>query len=382
MKIKITENQYDSLIINTLNNLINENSDEGKMFCSSFSNSDEKRYCQSIETKISSPSLKNILKNRINKIYTSFKEKNTNDLMFDNIKNHESFFNKQKNHLESFIESLGDGCEKLKNTAQKKLIDLEKNGAEMLLYKKKTDIGDEISYSYFNRLNTNYSALAVLITEYGLEKNITNNVDKLIDDFINNPDVPDFIFRVLSEPNLINKKILNTITSTRQKGNKTEEEFKKYLESKEIPFLDFSDDFGSVDFMGVDLLVKFPDKDYYSPVQVKSREKNFSEILLSKYDEPNCKCYLIFPNKQDDKPWIRRGGNSITTNKDSEVVVNCRSINKNKENTLMFCNNPSTNKINHNVTRIKFIDRDNVFLIDKNKIKQSSLGSFYWPNQL
>lgn len=377
MDIIINQKQYVKILTEK-----EDTQTKKQTWCKSFDRPGERTLCGEIQKILSSSlSIKNTLKSRVNRLYKTFEGKQLeSELFMDNIKNQEDLFNEKINHLRNFIGFLPSGCSKLKMKAEKSLKDLESKGRDILLYVRETETGKEIRYSYLNRLNTNYTALSILITEYAINKNLINETpEDLIDMFIKNSDVDEFMFDVFNRETPVSGKILNIIDDTRMRGNDTEEEFKKYLESLGVPFEDFSDDFGSVDFLGVDLLVKFPDHDYYSPVQVKSKSVQYDDVMISNYDEPQCKCYLIYPDYKGEKPYRKVGSIENIKVKGKVQEVSCQKLNMNKDGNTWFCNGPYPN----------VIEKDSEFIIFKGSghevktmtsdvKKYSKTGSFFW----
>ena len=196
------------------------------------------------------------------------------------------------------------------------------------------------NYHLLNRLDTNYSALAVMFTEY-LEKldipyqlwlmkynkqtldepiehliktilyphiyNLTdfeggtlvnlfsgeNHLESMIEETIikQRPDFSSKVFRVLSK--------------VRESGFENEKKFIDKLDENGIEYKNFAKDYGFVDrFLGIDLFIKEPDGNWY-PAQVKSskQEQNLIESL-------GCKGYI-------EVYW--NGENFIVNNKEFDL---------------------------------------------------------------
>ena len=170
-------------------------------------------------------------------------------------------------------------------------------------------------YSVFNRIDTNYSALAVVITWYyhikeafGMLMNdmgkklnkvdwnaiVVSWVDHFFDPeltpldprteewqlsppiFERDGSPPFVIFNTLfKEKNIrfdhekIFNSILKVLKSVRERGNQSEDLFQKMCEKYDIEYIRYAKDYGFVDrFLGVDFLVKKGDE--WLPVQVKT----------------------------------------------------------------------------------------------------------------
>jgi hypothetical protein len=184
------------------------------------------------------------------------------------------------------------------------------------------------SYSVFNRIDTNYSALAVAITWYYHSKqafdmlmnDMGNKLNKIdwnaivvswIDHFFDpelepmDPrtesyqlDSPLFyrdpspalgLFKLLFNPDNIKvdeKKVFNSILkilkSVRERGNQSEDLFEKLLQKYNIEYFRYAKDYGFVDrFLGVDFIVKKGEE--WLPVQVKT-SKNEPQYRIEELD--------------------------------------------------------------------------------------------------
>lgn len=348
-------------MIDTLKSVLIENEINERMYCSSYTDDVKKKFCYVLERTLSQDAkkgfygkYKNKLVKKLDSIYGQFQKKNKQlDIVFDDIKNYQTLFDEKISFLERFIDELHPGCKTLMEKSISTLNNFKIDGKKILMYKKKVDENEFMAYSFLNRLNTNYSALAILLTDLsdkigGIEK----KPEEYLEHFFNSDKIDDLIVNLLSKPNDTIQTILNTITDIRKKGNYSEDEYKKYLTSEGIDFEDFSDDFGLVDFLGVDLLVKYPELGYYSPVQIKSAPMKFNEVQINRYEEPSCKCFLIYPIKGG---WKKVGSDSVETEESSipkdvvigsEQIINCKYVSyKNYDGrNWVFCNKPFSPK--------------------------------------
>jgi len=165
--------------------------------------------------------------------------------------------------IEEFKSLMGSFCNNL-NTDEmiKKLID-----DDHVYYK--TPDG---KYSVFNRLDTNYSALAVSITYYYKSKEA---FDLLMQDMGQKLSKIDWISRMFDPKNIKfdSKKIFNSILkvlkNVRERGFATEDLFQEKLDEYNIPYKRYARDYGFVDrFLGVDFAVQKGNE--WLPVQVKT----------------------------------------------------------------------------------------------------------------
>lgn len=195
-------------------------------------------------------------------------------------------------------------------------------------------------YSVFNRLDTNYSALAVALTWYYHAKDafkmLTNDINtkitkidwnaivvSWIDHFFdselppmdprndNFKDIKLFevdqsppyrLFQELFDPskikldsNKIFNSLLKILKSVRERGNQSEDFFQDMLEKYDIEFIRFAKDYGFVDrFLGVDFLVKKGTE--WLPVQVKTTKTE----PQYKIEELDCDEPIIAVREGDD----------------------------------------------------------------------------------
>jgi hypothetical protein len=191
------------------------------------------------------------------------------------------------------------------------------------------------NYHPINRLDTNYSALAVMITEYyidlGVIKDLQNKrvrykkdwerVAEYLTQFViypsmfhpndSNIDVLKKINIIDQEPlNYIYEKLLNNLDSkiskktyqvlskVRDAGFETERKFIGQLEKYGITYNNFGKDYGFVDrFLGVDLFIKLNDGWY--PTQVKSSERE--QTLITKL---GCEGTLVVYPDNSGNFWV------------------------------------------------------------------------------
>jgi hypothetical protein len=182
-------------------------------------------------------------------------------------------------------------------------------------------------YHIINRLDTNYSALGVMVTEYfrgraiietlssrGLlgkkswEKPVSHLIQGILFPNIYHPNFfeNDVLKNIQSGENPlfvmfmdlltdqaphISDKVISTLTKVRNAGFETEHKFTNLLKSHGITYKNFAKDYGFVDrFLGIDLFVKL--KGEWYPVQIKSSEREKTLI-----DDLGCEGTIIaYPN--------------------------------------------------------------------------------------
>lgn len=208
-----------------------------------------------------------------------------------------------------------------------------------IYFKSKNDQG-QTEYSPINRLNTNYSALAVLITKYYSQKGAFDGIRRLnaeqwdyvakdwlvtlfrpskefldlrpIEDKKSNPIRPgweeliDVFFRynVVLNTNEIRDLVTDILMDTRARGFETENNFERFLikekqENRIQDYKRYAYDFGFVDMLlGVDFLVKV--NNIWKPVQVKTTATEDTYKIQNLV----CKSYnIVEPTEGGWKNW-------------------------------------------------------------------------------
>lgn len=178
------------------------------------------------------------------------------------------------------------------------------------------------NYHVINRLDTNYSALGVMFTEYFANRDIpyilsmrgvrgktswekpvfhliqnvlypfTYRTDSYETNILTNLDLDDNALRTMfsdlvqeQEPNFESETI-KVLHRVRKSGFETEEKFMKLLDDNGIEYKNFGKDYGFVDrFLGIDLFVKVGNM--WIPAQVKTTKQEKTLI-----DTLGCKGYM------------------------------------------------------------------------------------------
>ncbi len=144
-------------------------------------------------------------------------------------------------------------------------------------------IDSDGEWSYLNKLNTNYSALAYLITKLRFDKDNMLDTDTIVRNFFNYDEktgISPFINfidsikpSVETESNKIMNQMGETIKATTDYGNKAEEDVKNLLldEYVDSEIYDFTGNYSFIDMMGIDVAIKKDGK--WIPIQIKSNPK-------------------------------------------------------------------------------------------------------------
>jgi hypothetical protein len=187
------------------------------------------------------------------------------------------FFEDNINNLNRLESYLSPTCDKAKETID----DFKEKIAQKFLFVDKEN--NKFKYSSLNKLNTNYSALAYLLTEFRDRKNLVGKTfDEIFNIYFNQSsgagESPFFnlivnYFSDREEAIKIMEGVFKTIKGTSNIGKKSEEQAYELLvqhfgkENIEI----FSGDYSWPDFLGVDMIVQDDVLGWgWVPVQIKS----------------------------------------------------------------------------------------------------------------
>ena len=226
-----------------------------------------------------------------------------------------------KKELKEAENLLRGNCSKVDSVAQKQLDSL----------KTKTQLyftGKEGEYNVTNRLDTNYSAIAILFTKFFSKKGAFDgvkygeNIDwtRVAKNWIEhsfNPSLkfmdirPDdekndssaalsslefqelakiyFSNSIAFGSNEIRGAVEEVLKDVRQRGFESEKDFeRKYLSGGKREYINYAKDYGFVDrYLGIDFIYK--GRDYWIPVQVKSSPKEATYLISTL----GCKTYVI-----------------------------------------------------------------------------------------
>jgi hypothetical protein len=289
MKITITESQF-----NTINESITKRQD----LCLTFGRYSE--FCKKIE--------KNIHLKKDNLISQStefFNKVVTNEKFFKTMvlkPGNPDFDNRLDNliYLKNLLTTY-KSCSNIINKIEDDIKTLPEKGLKMV-------VDEYDKYSLLNRLNTHYSAKAYLLTEIILNELGYENREKTGDIDLNNMSddnvreiikfvidnnhidkISSYLSNLLKENKEFRDYFMGTLTYSRDKGNEVEKGVFKSLVDKygKDNVIEFSEDFGFVDYFGIDGIVI--DGDTAHPIQVSTSVKGNPKIFKFTSVDENCK---------------------------------------------------------------------------------------------
>lgn len=306
MRYIITEKQYEIL----LSERRKPKEIEG---CSVFTNMNNREFCKAVENEISdnlseySPLMENLLKK-----YFSSNEK-ISEIQMEQLNDESEIVIDGFNKIEEVVDLISVNCPEAKKVATKLKNDwLSKYN----IYFK----DGQGKYHLLNRLDTNYTAMAVLITFYYEDlleqvrtwtnkkttpsklfvkdwishffdskvplidprKNWRSDITKSQEELKKTPNPVTIFNKVLSprgfeiEESQYQRDFMKALEQVRNKGFKTEDLFEKMLEKNNIVYKRYGYDYSFVDMiLGIDFLIQETKRgsDYWVPVQVKSSFK-------------------------------------------------------------------------------------------------------------
>jgi len=166
-------------------------------------------------------------------------------------------------------------------------------------------VDDEQKYSLFNRINTHSTNQSYIITLLALEENKKKDFKFYKIDTFDNRQIIEEVTELLNDPstmsrldtlisNLINnpdtqQQILDAFNYSRNVGYAVEDAGYNALKSIGYEVYPFSDDFGFIDYFGIDM-VAVDDKGAH-PVQVSSKMKSNPKIF--DWEAPDCKVFAL-----------------------------------------------------------------------------------------
>jgi len=172
-------------------------------------------------------------------------------------------------------------------------------------------VDDQQRYSLFNRLNTHSSNQAFIITKLAQEINKekdfkfyrmdtfdNNQIIEEVGDMLRDPSnmnkFDDLIGRLMQDPEN-QKTLMDAFNFTRSRGYEVEDQGWNKLKEMGYEVYPFSDDFGFIDYFGVDLVAV--DENGAYPVQVSSQMK--SNPKLFQYHGDDCKVFALYKSGGD-----------------------------------------------------------------------------------
>jgi hypothetical protein len=211
-------------------------------------------------------------------------------------------------HYEKRIDDMFKLLDVLKNNNScRRITNLIESDIEKLKNKKITmRIDDKNEYSLFNRINTHSTNQAFILTK--LIQSLNTEVDstnKSLNDY-SNDEMINRVLEVLNYNDIDNKldeimsdlirdensqqQMMSAFNFSRDRGYKVETEAQEVLSKQGFEVIPFSDDFGFVDYFGIDMIV-VDDKGAH-PVQVSSQMKRSPKIF--QYEDSDCKPFALF----------------------------------------------------------------------------------------
>jgi hypothetical protein len=158
-------------------------------------------------------------------------------------------------------------------------------------------------YSILNRIDTHYSVQAYILTLIAKDLNFN-----LLDTYDAKQIMEEVDSFILSEPNRIKDKLnslienesesmVNSLLYSSIKGGRIELSAIKSFEKLGFKVYNFANDFGFVDYFGVDILVEKDGKIH--PVQISTQRKFNPEI--TKYNDSDCECWMVYKDMNSGK---------------------------------------------------------------------------------
>ena len=294
MKILIKESQFD--------NILSESKSHISQLCSHFG--DKSKFCERVESV-----LKGRKKNIFNKAQDFFNKIIKDSGYFDvvTLEPGNPLYDERLSELIEFKSLLEEhyACPEIVSAVDKDIKSLPQKGLRM-------NIDENNEYSIINRLNSHYTAQAYLITKMIIDSldnegfdtsRLVNPTDEEILKMIDHVLQQDYVSEVaqnlsdlLRNNEHFRKDLIGTIERSRDLGNQVENDVFQRLRRKygDRNVFKFSNDFGFVDYFGVDGLVVVNDIAY--PIQISTSLKT---PRLFKYHSENCKTRGYF--KSGDK---------------------------------------------------------------------------------
>jgi hypothetical protein len=262
-------------------------SEQDNWGCNLFpNNSEQKDWCRCSMNRVSDKSKKEAIQNEINRIAKFLKNEKDLSETIKYYKEDDPFFSDNIDNLNELYNLLFPSCKvKTKNTIDNFKRDL----AEKFLFVNKED--DKFTYSLLNKLNTNYSGLSYLLTNFRERFKLKDrSFDDIFDLYfkptyknegneVNESKFFNLIVNYFSKDSIYHeesKKIiddtLKTIRGTDEIGKNTENQAYEYLKNKfgENNVKNFSGDYSWVDFLGVDMVIYNNNSKEWIPVQIKT----------------------------------------------------------------------------------------------------------------
>jgi hypothetical protein len=167
-------------------------------------------------------------------------------------------------------------------------------------------VDDDKKYSLFNRINTHSSNQSFIITKLALDMSKQNghmfykldtfSPDQIIEEVTevlnqsDSLDTLDSLIGDLLKDQDVQKKLMDAFNFTRSRGYEVEDEGWNALRRAGYEVYPFSDDFGFIDYFGIDMVAV--DEQGAHPVQVSASIKKYPKIF--EYQADDCKVFALF----------------------------------------------------------------------------------------
>lgn len=275
--------------------------------CNCFEDNLNSKFCNRVKTlleKKENKVLRETTKNIFNHVLTSEKYFPRNVMSLGGIEQNEEY-TKRMNELKKIIIILDkyNSCEMLKNTLYEKFYNYigDEKHNKMHVDNDYSQRDVKQTYSTYNRINTNYKAQSYIFTHllgedwlgdihedylnmsddefYEKFSDFINHIDSNIDAFGNF--MKKFLYSGLDELKYLKKHL----DYTRHRGNENEKIVFDSLKNKygNNNVIEFSGDFGFVDFYGIDGILILDNKIH--PIQISSADKPY---FLDKKEFKDC----------------------------------------------------------------------------------------------
>ena len=289
MKIKLTENQ--------INILLKENTFSEANPCNTLG--EGKKFCNTLSKSLKGRSK---LKNTSIDVFKNLRD-NT-DILGQTIKlgGSDRQYEERRKKLLQFYRLLSshNACRSMRERVKS---DLEGNLIDKQL---SMVVNSDEEYSIFNRIDTHYSVQSYIITLVALDINKkenfkfyqldtfdTSQIREEVLEYILNDEgkklIEEKLKQVLSDESQ-SQSIIKSLEYSKEKGDSVEQEVKVSLEKKGYEVYDFGEDFGFVDYFGVDLVAIKDGKLY--PIQASSSRKFNPKFY--EFADDDCPCRAIY----------------------------------------------------------------------------------------
>jgi hypothetical protein len=211
------------------------------------------------------------------------------------------FYDKRVKDMKKLVELLknNNSCRSVQKNIKQDIKKLE--GKNMTMR-----VDDQQSYSLFNRINTHSTNQAYILSKLAQEINkkesykfyqmdsfdndqIIEEVMGLLMDPVSLKLLDDLIGRLMSDQES-QEAVMDAFNYSRTRGFEVENEGAQALKNAGYKVYKFSDDFGFVDYFGIDLLAVKNGKAY--PVQISSQMKMNPKIF--NYKDSDCKVFALY----------------------------------------------------------------------------------------